>query len=160
MIQNFLTTQLKNCSQEVAKLATRCSTRQRWDRVSQSALQQRSVPTDAGHRNRRSKTTANPQGGVAWTRCRMAKHLIGHASTVTLANAHRGQVKYSTLLEHSARSVSASGAGPSCVHMGGADSESCDNRSYLRHARRTCLRYQESVETSCCVSGHARTEFA
>jgi hypothetical protein len=26
---------------------------------------QMSVPTDAGHRNRRSKTTANPQGGVA-----------------------------------------------------------------------------------------------
>ena len=29
------------------------------------SLQQRSVPTDAGYRNRRSKTTANPQGGVA-----------------------------------------------------------------------------------------------
>jgi hypothetical protein len=98
--------------------------------------QQRSVPTDAGYRNRRSKTTANPQGGVAWTRCRVAKHLIGHASAVTLANAHRGEVKYSTLLEHSARSVSASGAGPSCVHMGGADSESCDHRSYLRVWRR------------------------
>ena len=114
----------------------------------------------AGHRNRRSKTTANPQGGVAWTRCRMAKHLIGHASAVTLANAHRGQVKYSTLLEHSARSVSASGAGPSCVHVGGADSKSYDRRSYLRHARPACLRYPESVGTNCCVSGHARTEFA
>ena len=124
------------------------------------SLQPRSVPTDAGYRNRRSKTTANPPGGVAQTRCRVAKHLIGHTSAVTLANAQRGPVKYSTLLEHSARSVFASGAGPSCVHVGGADSESRDHRSYLRHAHPACLRYHESVGTSCCVSDHARTELA